>query len=133
MTIPKLFISHELQCDYNNRGTGPFVFLKNSCACGGLARFVYENFYLLFTSISEHLLRYIVYSFDRFCSVNTAKVRKVGISEIWIRRRLRCFGDSAELVSVRLKDTNPTPSTHSSDTHQTPPRHSQDSHQFLNM
>ena len=35
-----------------------------------------------------------MYSLDRFCSFNCAKVRKVGISEIWIRGMLTSFVDS---------------------------------------
>ena len=50
-----------------------------------------QEFFLLFTSISEHLLGYITYSFDRFCSSNHDKVRNVRISEIWIRGKLTCF------------------------------------------
>ena len=53
------------------------------------------NFYLLFTYISAHLLGNIAHSFDLFCSWNQAIVRKVRISEIWIRGRLTCFVDSA--------------------------------------
>ena len=48
--------------------------------------FAYKNFYLLFTSISEHLLGYITYSFERFCSSNHTKVRKVRKSKTWIRK-----------------------------------------------
>ena len=95
MTILKQFVSLELQCNYNYCVKGPFVFLKIFCACVGLACFAYKNFYLLFTSISEHLLGYIVHcAFDRFCCSNHAKLRKVEISKIWSRGRLTCFVDS---------------------------------------
>ena len=49
---------------------------------------------------SEHLLGYIAYSFDRFCSSIHAKVRKVVIGAIWIRGRLTCFVDSVCVVGL---------------------------------
>ena len=72
--------------------------------------YAYRNFYLLFTSKSEHLQRCIAYSFDRFCSLNHTKVRKVGISEIWIRGRSTCFVNSLsnwERVGVLEMSLNP--------------------------
>ena len=51
---------------------------------------------------SEHLLGYIAYSFNRFCSSIHAKVRKVVIGAIWIRGRLTCFVDSAGVWCVNL-------------------------------
>ena len=55
---------------------------------------------------SEHLLGYIAYSFDRFCSSIHAKVRKVVIGAIWIRGRLTCFVDSDKGKDV-LEGYNP--------------------------
>ena len=57
--------------------------------------FLTRFFFFLFTSISGNLLRYIAYSFDIFWSLNLAKVRKVGISEIWVQRELTYFVDQA--------------------------------------
>ena len=62
--------------------------------------FAYKNIYFLFATISEHLLGYIVYSFDRFCSSTNTKGRKVGISEIWIRGKLTCYVDSATTKTI---------------------------------
>ena len=97
MTISKLFISLELQCNYNYSAPEKFLCLQRDCwLC-------LQEFHLPFTSISEHLLGYIVYSFDIFCSSNHVKVRKVAISEIWIRGRLTRFMDSEGKVKARSR------------------------------